>query len=171
MLASYIAQSGEVDGVWMVLSPCNPLKDGTEMASEEDRLNMLRLACEDVDFLTVSDIELSLPRPSYTIDTLNALSEQNPEIDFELIVGGDNLNIFDRWRDSNTILDKYGLIVYPRPGYKIKEDIDGRIKVVDAPMVEISSTFIRQAISERKDVNFFVPPKVYQYIRNHKLYE
>lgn len=155
----------------MVLSPCNPLKDGTEMASEEDRLNMLRLACEDVDFLTVSDIELSLPRPSYTIDTLNALSEQNPEIDFELIVGGDNLNIFDRWRDSNTILDKYGLIVYPRPGYKIKEDIDGRIKVVDAPMVEISSTFIRQAISERKDVNFFVPPKVYQYIRNHKLYE
>ena len=171
MLASYIAQTGEVDEVWMVMSPCNPLKDGVEMASESDRLNMLNLACEDVDFLKVSDIELSLPRPSYTIDTLKALRKLHPDIDFRLIVGSDNLAIFDKWKDSETILNEYGLIVYPRPDYSIDDFHDERVTIVDAPVLQISSTFIRQAISDGKDMNFFVPQKVYQYIRNHKLYK
>ena len=171
MLASYIAQFGDVDKVNLVLSPCNPLKQGNVMASDSDRFNMLRLACADSDLVEANDIELSMPRPSYTIDTLARLAKENPDCRFKLIIGSDNWAIFNRWRASEEILDRFGVIVYPRRGYPMDKVSDPRVEIVDAPMIDISSTFIRKSIADGKDMNFFLPQSVYEYISQHQLYQ
>lgn len=171
MLASYIAQFGNVDKVSLVLSPCNPLKQGNVMASDTDRFNMLKLACGTSDYVEANDIELSMPRPSYTIDTLDRLEKENPDCRFKLIIGSDNWAIFNQWRASEEILDRFGVIVYPRRGYPLDDVNDSRVEIVDAPMIDISSTFIRNSIADGKDMNFFLPAPVYEYIRQHQLYQ
>lgn len=170
MLASFIAQFGSVDEVWMVLSPSNPFKVNDEKAPDLDRLTMLRLAVGDSDVVKACEIELSLPRPSFTIATLKALTQKYPQYSFVPIIGSDNLARFPNWKDSNIILDDYGLLVYPRKGYESDVIVDSRIIKVDAPEVEISSTFIRNSISEGYDMNFFLPESVYRYIKTNKLY-
>ncbi len=170
MLASYISQFGPVDEVWMVLSPSNPFKVSEEKASDADRLRMLELAVGSSNAVKVSDIELSLPRPSYTVSTLKILSQKYPEFRFVPIIGSDNLAKFPKWKDSDFILDNYGLLVYPRKGYSTSEIIDKRIIRVDAPEMEISSTFVRNSISEGYDMNFFLPESVYRYIKTNNLY-
>ena len=171
IVASYIAQWGDLDEVWLTLSPQNPFKRNLTLADDEHRLAMLRTAVEGSTCLRVCDVELSMPRPSYTVDTLARLSELHPDCDFRLIVGADNWESFMRWRSPQEIISRYGLIVYPRPGYSAEgcDKVDG-VVCVDAPQVELSSTFIREAISEGRDMNFFLPPGVYQYILVHGLY-
>lgn len=172
IVASYIAQWGGLDEVWLTLSPQNPFKQGDNALLPDDvRMEMLRLAVGDDPMLRVCDVELSMPRPSYTVDTLRCLSSRYPDCDFKLIVGSDNWQSFSRWREPDEIIGRYGLIVYPRPGYPIcgPHDVDG-VSVVDAPQVELSSTFIRDAIEAGRDMNFFLPSGVYQYILSHGLY-
>ncbi len=164
MLASYIAQFGPVDSVALMLSPCNPLKRDVEMESDSDRFAMLSLACECSGVVTADDTELSMPRPSYTIDTLNRLAESNPDVRYKLIIGSDNWAIFNRWRASEEILDRFGVIVYPRRGYPVDNIDEQRVEVIDAPMIDLSSTFIRESIARGKDMNYFLPPGVYRYI-------
>lgn len=171
MLASYIAQFGDVDSVMLMLSPCNPLKKGKSMASDSDRFNMLLTACNDSDCVYASDLELSMPRPSYTIDTLRRLEHDNPGVRFKLIIGSDNWAIFNQWRASEEILDRFGVIVYPRRGYPVSATNDSRVQLIDAPMIDISSTFIRNSISLGKDMNYFLPSGVYDYICQHNLYQ
>lgn len=173
MLASYIAQCGVVDRVWLMLSPCNPLKVGSEMASDVHRRAMLDMALEGSELLRPCYVELDMPRPNYTIDTLERLSAMYPQCSFVPVVGGDNLDIFDRWRRSEEILDRYGLIVYPRPGADIsaRAQADPRIRLIDAPQTDVSSTFIRRSVALGMDMNFFLPHGVYQYIKRHRLYE
>lgn len=171
MLASYIAQFGPVDAVKMMLSPCNPLKRDRAMASDADRFNMLRLACETSAVVDADDTELSMPRPSYTIDTLKRLHECNQDIHYKLIIGSDNWAIFNRWRASEEILDRFGVIVYPRRDYPMGDVTDPRVEVIDAPMIDISSTFIRDSIARGKDMNYFLPPEVYKYVCQHHLYQ
>lgn len=171
VVASYIAQWGGVDEVWLMLSPQNPLKQDRAMASDADRLAMLRMAVGSSPRLRVCDVELSMPRPNYTVDTLRRLSEQHPDCRFKLVVGSDNYQSFPRWRASQQLIDDYGLIVYPRPGYPV-EGAGGVAGVgcVDAPQVELSSTFLRQALARGRDVRHFLPAGVYQYILDHGLY-
>lgn len=170
-LARHIAASDLVDEVWLVLSPANPLKH-SDMASELHRLDMLKLAVNGVKGLQACDIELHMPRPSYTINTLDRLSQLHPDKLFTLITGADNLAIFDHWRDHRRIIDEYGLIVYPRPAFNIKlNSIDNKIRTLpDVPLYDISSTQIRQAIADGTDVNNLLPTSVYQYIQQHQLY-
>lgn len=171
MLASYMAQWGYVDSVWLTLSPRNPLKaDSTTLIPDTKRLTMLNLAIKGARHIDVCDIELSMPTPSYTIRTLDVLAARYPNKRFKLIIGSDNWAIFDRWRDSHRILEEYGVIVYPRPGYPIPPGhVDG-MEVVDAPMVNISSTFIRAAVAKGRDMTYFLPQGVAKYISDHKLY-
>ena len=170
MLASYLVQWGYVDKVWLTLSPLNPLKkDSTELIPDVKRLAMLNMAIKGSPNLDVCDIELSLPTPSFTINTLQALSATYPGKHFKLIIGSDNWAVFDRWRDGQKILDNYGVIVYPRPGYKVEKHDDG-MDLVAAPTVNISSTFIRKAIAKGRNMEFFLPSGVFKYIQNHKLY-
>lgn len=176
MVAQYVAQwCHGIDRVMMVLSPANPLKKGTtDMVADHHRLAMLRLACSQSDDIVIaSDIELSMPRPSYTIDTLRRLKAENPSDNFRLVIGSDNWKCFNRWREADTIISDFGLIVYPRPGYpraSVPRHLASRVTVIDAPVTEISSTWIRRAIGHGQKVNFFLPPGVHEYISQHNLY-
>lgn len=171
MLASYLTQWGYLDQVWLTLSPLNPMKDPTELLPDTKRLDMLSIATKGAANIDICDIELSMPRPSYTINTLNVLEERYPEHKFKLVIGSDNWQIFDRWRSAQEILDRFGVIVYLRPGYPVdKTHIDG-MEVVDAPMAHVSSTFIRQAIAKGRNMNYFLPAGVYKYITDNKLYQ
>ncbi len=171
MLASWIAQSGEVDEVWLMLSPCNPLKVGAEMASDDDRLKMLEIALKGDELLKLCSLELEMPRPSYTINTLYELESRFTDCEFVPIVGSDNLTVFDKWRDHDMIIARYGLIVYPRQDYPISSVLPEKVRVVDAPMIDVSSTKIRELIRKGWNMNFFLPPGVYRYIVEHGLYK
>ncbi len=170
MLASYLTQWGYVDQVWLTLSPLNPLKNATDLLPDTKRLAMLTIAARGAHNIDICDIELSMPRPSYTINTLDLLAERYPEKRFKLVIGSDNWHIFDRWRDAQRILDEYGVIAYLRPGYPIEKRAIEGLEVVDAPMAHVSSTFIRDAIAKGRNMNYFLPAGVYKYIVDNKLY-
>ncbi len=171
MLASYLSQWGYVDQVWLTLSPRNPLKNPKDLLPDMKRLNMLTIAAKGLNNIEICDIELTMPKPSYTINTLDILRKRHPDIQFKLIIGSDNWRIFDKWREPQRILDEYGVIVYRRPGYPVEIQHIAGMEVVDAPMVDISSTFIRQALARGRNMNFFLPPGVYKYIMDNKLYQ
>ncbi len=170
ILASYMVQWGYVDKVWLTLSPQNPLKDQRGMIPDIKRLAMLTIATRSVKDIEICDIELAMPRPSYTINTLDALTRLHPSKKFKLIIGSDNWRIFNQWRDADRILDEYGVIVYPRPGYPIERMAVDGMEVAHAPMLDLSSTFIRSAIAQGKNCNVFLPHGVFKYIVDNKYY-
>ncbi len=171
MLASYLVQWGFVDKVWMTLSPRNPLKDARDLIPDLKRLAMITIATKNTERIETCDIELSMPRPSYTINTLDLLAKRYPKRTFKLIIGSDNWRLFDQWREHERILDEYGVIVYPRQGYPVESRYVDGLEVVEAPMVNLSSTFIRDAIMRGKDMTLFMPPGVSKYIKDNKLYQ
>lgn len=170
MLAQYICQWGYVDKVWLSLSPQNPLKDSSALIPDMKRLAMLSKATRDVAGVETCDIELSMPRPSYTVNALDTLAGRYPNKRFRLIIGSDNWAIFNKWKDSERILETYGVLVYPRRGYPIEDVAVDGMEVIDAPIIDISSTFIRNAIEKGRDVSQFLPQGVYKYITDNKLY-
>lgn len=170
MLAQYMVNFADVDEVWLVVSPQNPFKQDVELADTQHRLNMARLAVGDNEKIKISEIELSLPKPSYTIDTLRALEKEYPEIEFSIIMGADNLLGLNRWKEAETLLSRYRIIVYPRPGYEAKEPEGAHIEIVDAPQVDISSTQLRRWIGEGRSVLYFTNDKVIEYFSQNNLY-
>lgn len=171
MLASYLSQWGYVDKVWLTLSPLNPLKQASGLIADTERLAMLDIAAKGLAGAEVCDIELAMPRPSYTIDTLDELARRYPDKRFKLIIGSDNWLVFDRWRDPERILADYGVIVYPRPGYDVSAEMTRPgMTLAEAPVADISSTFIRAAIADGKDMTVFLPPGVFTYITDNRLY-
>ena len=171
MLAAYMTQWGVVDKVWLTLSPRNPLKDPAGLLPDTRRLAMLEIATRGADRIDTCDIELSMPRPSYTIDTLDLLAKRYPAKRFKLIIGSDNWLIFDKWRDAQRILDDYGVIVYPRPGFPVDDThVDG-MELVRPMTVNLSSTQVREAIARGRDMTYFLPQGVYKYIIDNKLYK
>lgn len=170
MLASYLSQYTSLDEIWLTLSPCNPLKNTNTFVSDDHRLAMLKIAVESIKCVDVCDIELSLPRPSYTIKTLDTLKEQYSDKQFRLIIGSDNWLIFDKWKDYQRIISDYGVVVYPRPGYEIEEIGLPGVKFVKAPVINISSTFIRDGFNEGKDMSAFLPHGVNEYIIKNNLF-
>ncbi|MDE7407560.1 MAG: nicotinate (nicotinamide) nucleotide adenylyltransferase, partial [Muribaculaceae bacterium] len=171
MLAQWLSQYTDLDEVWMLLSPCNPLKADRNQADDASRLAMLRIAVGSSANIVASDFELSMPRPNYTIRTLHALSAAYPDHSFRWIIGSDNWAGIDRWFQPDEIIRQYGLIVYPRPGYPIDPaTLPDGVTYADAPICSISSTMIREAIAGHKQMNFFLPPGVYEYITAHNLY-
>lgn len=171
MLASYIQQFTDLDEVWLSLSPLNPLKAGSdELIPDLIRLKMLELAIGNTSGLNICDYELSMPRPSYTINTLHYLAKRYPRHNFKLIIGSDNWKIFDQWKDHEAIISEFGVIVYPRPGYPVGTIYDDGVDVVNAPMADISSTFIRKALARGWNINYFLPQGVYDYIIKNNLY-
>lgn len=171
MIASYLTQWKIVDKVWLTLSPRNPLKDSSELISDLKRLSMLKIACAGSPDIEICDIELSMPRPSYTISTLRVLAKRYPTKRFRLIIGSDNWNIFKQWKESDEILEKFGVIVYPRPGKPVSDTLVDGMEVVHPPLIELSSTFIRNALAKGRNMNSFLPPGVYDYIIQNDLYQ
>jgi nicotinate-nucleotide adenylyltransferase len=171
-IANYVAEFTGADELLFVVSPHNPFKERTELADFRSRFDMVQLAFADLQLpVAVSDVESRLSQPSYTVNTLNALSEQRPDSRLSLLVGSDCLDKFHLWKDYGTILERYGLLVYPRPGFD-NADLCAKYcaTLLDAPLMEISSTFIRDGIRRGRNLRAFLPHGVFDYIIDSKLY-
>lgn len=172
MLANYLVEFSDLDELWFVVTPQNPLKKKEDLLDDAERLKMVQLAVGDDPRFHVSDIEMHLPTPSYTINTLTALSEQHPDCEFVFICGMDSLQNLKNWREYQKILDNYELLVFPREGYDGGELANyPSVSILKTPILEISSTFIRQSIKEGRDMRHFVPEKAFQYMQEHHFYE
>jgi nicotinate-nucleotide adenylyltransferase len=169
IIAETLYDRSDLDEVWFVVSPQNPLKKKQSLAHEHDRLRMVELAIEDNFNFRASDVEFRMPRPSYTIDTLTYLTEQYPQHQFCLFLGSDNLDQLKKWKNYKQILEHHAVIVYPRPG-EPKEFDHPSIRVINAPLLDISATFIRKSIQEGKSVHYLIPESVADYIRDKKLF-
>lgn len=180
VIANHITQYTDVDEVWMVVTPHSPLKKKKGLLEDYHRLHMVHLSTEPYDRLKASDIEFNLPQPNYTIDTMVYLHEKYPNHEFCLIMGEDNLDSFHKWKNYELLLERYSLIVYPRR-YQDKAKLTDKastllnhpnvLLVDNAPIMEISSTFIRQAIKDNKDVRPLLDHKVWSYIDHNLFYK
>lgn len=171
IIANYMANHTALDKVWLVVSPQNPLKKYGDLINTYDRLEMAKLATDNATNIAVSDVELKLPQPSYTIDTLTHLKEKYPEHDFALIMGSDNLVTIHKWKNYKLILRDYQIFVYPRPGYENAEFASHpSVTITMTPQMELSATFIRKSIAEKKNVQYFVPDPVLKFIESKSLY-
>ena len=172
MLANYLVEFSDLDELWFVVTPQNPLKKKEDLLDDDERLKMVQLALGDDPRFHVSDIEMHLPTPSYTINTLTSLSEQNPDTEFVFICGMDSLQNMKNWREYQMILNNYELLVFPREGYDGGELINyPSVTVLKTPILEISSTFIRQCVKEGRDVRHFMPEKAFLYMKEQRFYE
>lgn len=170
-LANYLCEYGWVDEVWFLVSPQNPFKVQENLLDDKLRLELVAAAVAGYPHFKASDFEFSLPRPSYTVHTLNQLAQAYPDRDFYLLIGADNWKAFDRWKSPEEILEKYHLLVYPRPGYEIdKASLPENVLAVDSPVLEVSSTFIRKSITAGKDIRYFLHPATYRIIQEKQLY-
>ncbi len=170
MLANYLVEFSDLNELWFVVSPQNPLKKKADLMDDADRLKMVELALEGDSRMKASDIEFSMPQPSYTINTLRALSLKFPSDQFVFICGMDSLQGLPRWKEYQAILDNYELLVFPRKGYDGGELLQHtHVKVLETPVIEVSSTFIRNSMKEGKDVRHFMPEKAYRYLVENNL--
>jgi nicotinate-nucleotide adenylyltransferase len=171
IIAGYMANFTDLDEVWLVVSPQNPLKNRKGLGNMYDRLEMARLATEPAANIKVSDIEFNLPQPSYTVDTLAYLHEKYPGKEFVLIMGADNLVSLKRWKNYEVLLKNYKVYVYPRPGSDLSAWEDHpSIILTDTPQMEISSTSIRKALADKKNIQFLVPENVIAFMDSKNMY-
>lgn len=174
ILANYLAEFTDLDEVWFVITPMSPFKQKKSILENHHRLALANIAVENFPKLKTSDIEFKLPQPNYTINTLVQIEEKFPKKQFCLIMGEDNLKSFHKWKNYETILNNYPIYVYPRvtkEGIKQTNLKHINIQKVDAPIVEISSTFIRKAIKNNKDIRAMLPEKVWNYIEEMNFYK
>ncbi len=174
IIANHLLENSELDEVWMVVTPHNPHKKKANLLEDYHRLHMIHLATEGYDKIKPSDIEFKLPQPNYTINTLVHLQEKFPKNDFCLIMGEDNLKSLDKWKNYEMILKDYTIYVYPRISeFEIPEEFVNHPKIhkVDAPIIELSSTFIRNSIKEGKNIRPMLSDKVWEYIDHNLFYK
>lgn len=171
IIANFMATQTDLDRVWLVVSPQNPLKPKKTLARDHDRLHLVRLGIGDNPRLRASDVEFQLPKPSYTIDTLAFLKEKYPEHQFVLIMGGDNLESLHLWKNYEQILADYDIYVYKRPGYELGPlATHPRVRAYEAPPLDISATYIRDCIKSGKSVRYLIPDAVWEYLETGSLY-
>ncbi|MFY0672256.1 MAG: nicotinate-nucleotide adenylyltransferase [Bacteroidia bacterium] len=159
IIANYMAANTDLDEVWFMVTPQNPLKNRRNLLNEYDRLEMVNLSIEDNDKLRASDFEFHLPRPSFTIDTLVRLKEKYPGNDFVLIMGTDTVNTLPKWKNHEVLIENNQVYAYPRVGHEATFKFDG-LKVWETPIMEISASFIRRSIKNNRSIRYFVPEKV-----------
>ncbi|CAM4068558.1 nicotinate (nicotinamide) nucleotide adenylyltransferase [Gillisia hiemivivida] len=174
IIANYMVEFSELTEVWMVVTPHNPFKKKSSLLDNHHRLEMVYKACEDYPNLKPSDIEFGLPQPNYTVNTLIQLEEKYPELEFALIMGEDNLKSFHKWKNYKVILERYSIFVYPRISKGLIENeflTHAKITRVPAPIIEMSSTFIRKAVKEGKNIKPMLPEKVWKYLDEMNFYK
>ena len=172
IVANTVVETTTMDQVWFVVSPQNPFKKSNSLAHEFDRLDMVEAAINDNYNLKACDIEFNMPKPSYTVDTLAFLSDKYPEHEFVLIIGEDNLVSFPKWKNHEVILEQFGLLVYPRPNTASASLRDHpKVTIVQAPMLDISATFIRNLVKNQRSIRYIVDEDVATIIHSRKLYQ
>lgn len=170
IIGNFISNFTEVEQVWYIVSPQNPLKKSSTLLNEYDRLHLVQIAIESNSKFKVSDIEFKLPRPSFTIDTLTYLQEKYPRHCFSVIIGSDSLLNINRWKNSKYLLSNYSFYVYQRPGYEVNE-ANANITLLKAPLLQISSTEIRISIQKSKSIRYLVPENVLKEIEKNGYYK
>ena len=175
ILANYILENSDMDELWFVVSPQNPFKDKKSLLNDHNRLDMVQLAVKNYPNMRASNVEFSLPKPSYTIDTLTYLHEKYPDYSFSLIMGEDNLKSLHKWKNADILIKNHHIIVYPRVFEGEKKDQEylqhENISLVKAPIIELSATEIRNMIKDGKNVRPMLPPEVFEYLDGSSFYQ
>ncbi|WP_207497195.1 nicotinate (nicotinamide) nucleotide adenylyltransferase [Aridibaculum aurantiacum] len=170
IIASAIKNKTDLQKIWLVVSPHNPLKPSKSLLNEFNRLHLVKLAVEDDENLEVSDIEFKLPRPSYTIDTLTYLKEKYPQHEFSIIMGSDSFQNITKWKNYELLLNNYQVYIYQRPNFPVENPAEN-ITIVNAPLLEISATQVRLLIKNNKSIRYLVPEKVREEIEQNRYYK
>ena len=171
IIANHVLNETEIEKIWFVVSPQNPFKEENNLLNEYHRLHLVRLATEDDTRIKASDIEFTLPRPSYTTTTLSYLADKYPEHEFCIIMGSDSFQNLHKWKNFQVIVKNYLLYVYLRPGFDIENNIGANIHVLNAPLLQLSSTQLRKCIKEGKSVRYMIPDKVLEEIEKGGYYK
>lgn len=166
-----MVEHADINQIWFIVSPQNPFKKRSSLLHEFDRLDLVNAAIHDNYAMKASDVEFNMPKPSYTIDTLTYLNDKYPDKEFVLIIGEDNLKSFPKWKNADKILEYYKLYVYPRPDAQPSDLIEHpNVQLVEAPLLDISATFIRKSIASGRSVKYLVPDTVNEMILSRKFY-
>ena len=171
IIANHVLNETPINRIWFIISPQNPFKESKTLLNEFDRLHLVRLATQDDNRIKCSDIEFGLPKPSYTSNTLTFLSEKHPEHQFSLIMGSDSYQNLDKWKNYETIINNYPIYVYKREGYEIKKSFHKEAIILDAPIIQISASQIREYIRSAKSIRYLVPETVREEIESRKFYK
>jgi len=171
IIANHILNETDLRKIWFVVSPHNPLKPSSSLLNEYDRFHLVQKAVEENIKMRASDIEFSLPKPSYTVHTLAYLQEKYPAYSFSMIMGSDSFQNLNKWKNFETIIGNYPIIIFKRPGFEIENKLNAQIKIMQAPLLEISATHIRELIREEKSIKYLVPEKVEEEIIANRFFK
>lgn len=171
IIATHILNNTDINKIWFVVSPQNPFKNEASLINEYDRLFLVQKAIEDNNGFRAADIEFNLPKPSYTATTLAYLSEKYKNDEFQIIMGSDSFQNLGKWNNAEHIIKNYTLLIYKRPHFNIENNLQADIKIMDAPLLEISATHIRKLILEGKSIKYLVPEKVEEEILQNRLFK
>ncbi len=171
IIANHILNETSLQKIWFVVSPQNPLKPSSTLLNEYDRLYLVQKAVEENNNMRASDIEFSLPKPSYTVHTLAYLQEKYSAYTFNIIMGSDSFQNLNKWKNFETIISNYSIIIFKRPGFEVENKLNARIDIMQAPLLEISATHIRELIKEGKSIKYLVPEKVEEEIIANRFFK
>jgi nicotinate-nucleotide adenylyltransferase len=171
IIANHILNEAGVEKIWFIVSPLNPFKTDTFLLNEHDRLNLIKETVQGDVRIIASDIEFQLPKPSFTVNTLAHLKENYPENKFLIIMGSDSFQNLDKWKNFEAIIDNHKILIYQRPGFEIKNKINAEIEILNAPLLDISSTEIRKLIKKGKSIRYLVPEKAREEIEKNYYYK
>lgn len=171
IIAQHLLNETDLEQVWMVISPQNPFKPQKQLLNEYHRLHLVHLAIGDNNRIKASDIEFGLPKPSYTIDTVTYLKEKYPQHNFSIIMGSDGLQNLDKWKNASKLMQENPFYVYRRPGFEVIHHPVKKLIIVDAPLLEISATHIRELIRQQKSIRYLVPDAVIEELKRNNYYK
>jgi nicotinate-nucleotide adenylyltransferase len=171
IIANHILNETDLESIWLIISPQNPFKTESSLLSEHARLNLVKEAVKDDERIVVKDIEFQLPRPSFTINTLSWLKENYTDCKFSIIMGSDSFQSISKWKNFETIIHNYKIHIYRRPGFEIENKINAEMEILNAPLLGISSTEIRDLIKKGKSIRYLVPEKVRKEIEKNEYYK
>lgn len=171
IIANHILNEKKIEKIWFVVSPQNPFKTESNLLNEYHRLQLIRIATEDDNRIKASDIEFNLPKPSYTANTLIYLAEKYPDVEFSIIMGSDSFRNLPQWKNYEAIIKNHSVFVYMRPGFEVLNQLKTNLQIVDAPLLQLSATQIRQFIKEGKSIRYMVPDKVLDEIEKGGYYK
>lgn len=171
IIANHVLNHCDVKQLWFVDSPHNPLKETSSLLKENHRYRLVQLAVDSEPKFRASNFEFKLPRPSYTIDSMTYLSEKYPQHEFQILMGGDSFSNIKKWKNYQTLINQYKLLIYNRPGFEIDKTISSNIEILDAPLLDISSTYIRSMIRQKKSIRYLVPDIVMNEILSNHFYQ
>ena len=171
IIANHILNETDLNKIWFIISPLNPFKESNSLLNSYDRLHLVNKAIEQDNRMKASDIEFNLPKPSYTATTLAYLNEKYPEHQFSIIIGSDSFQNLGKWKNVEYIVNNYQIIIYKRPGFEVVNTLSAKIQIMDAPLLDISATYIRELVRKNKSIKYLVPESIEQEVQHNRFFQ